>query len=222
MASPTQWTGIWANSRRSLSSVEDRGAWRAAVHGVSKSQTWLSDWTTTNSRSSSGKKVSYADDNLNCVLKDDYELPGDGRQRCERWVVGRGGRLPVRKAEAGNRLIQAWVKDWRGDRWVGGLRSQAGGGTPGATWASFFRCRRQKEPMGVPQQAGKNSDFISGMELVENGFDQSRLDVGCTEAREGTGKMLETVSFKWFHSRRKSHQNVISGRMGVESLVCLG
>ena len=50
--------------------------------------------------------------------------------------------------------------------------------------------------MGVPQQAGKNSDFISGMELVENGFDQSRLDVGCTEAREGTGKMLETVSFK--------------------------
>ena len=27
--------------------VKDRGAWRAAVHGVAKSQTWLSDWTTT-------------------------------------------------------------------------------------------------------------------------------------------------------------------------------
>ena len=27
--------------------VEDREAWRAAVHGVAKSQTWLSDWTTT-------------------------------------------------------------------------------------------------------------------------------------------------------------------------------
>ena len=26
--------------------VEDRGAWRAAVHGVAKSWTWLSDWTT--------------------------------------------------------------------------------------------------------------------------------------------------------------------------------
>ena len=26
--------------------VKDRDAWRAAVHGVSKSQTWLSDWTT--------------------------------------------------------------------------------------------------------------------------------------------------------------------------------
>ena len=27
--------------------VKDRGAWRAAVHGVTKSQKWLSDWTTT-------------------------------------------------------------------------------------------------------------------------------------------------------------------------------
>ena len=26
--------------------LKDRGAWRAAVHGVSKSQTWPSDWTT--------------------------------------------------------------------------------------------------------------------------------------------------------------------------------
>ena len=25
----------------------DRGTWRAAVHGVAKNQTWLSDWTTT-------------------------------------------------------------------------------------------------------------------------------------------------------------------------------
>ena len=27
--------------------VKDRGAWRAAVHGVAKSWTWFSDWTTT-------------------------------------------------------------------------------------------------------------------------------------------------------------------------------
>ena len=26
--------------------VEDKEAWRAAVHGVTKSQMWLSDWTT--------------------------------------------------------------------------------------------------------------------------------------------------------------------------------
>ena len=28
--------------------VMDREAWRAAVHGVPKSQTWLSDWTELN------------------------------------------------------------------------------------------------------------------------------------------------------------------------------
>ena len=27
--------------------VQDREAWHAVVHGVAKSQTWLSDWTTT-------------------------------------------------------------------------------------------------------------------------------------------------------------------------------
>ena len=30
--------------------VEDRGAWHAAVHGVTKSQTGLSDWTTTTTK----------------------------------------------------------------------------------------------------------------------------------------------------------------------------
>ena len=30
--------------------VVDREAWRAAIHGVSKSRTWLSDWTELNWR----------------------------------------------------------------------------------------------------------------------------------------------------------------------------
>ena len=38
MASPTQWTWVWVNS-----GVGDGQAWRAAVHEIAKSRTWLSD-----------------------------------------------------------------------------------------------------------------------------------------------------------------------------------
>ena len=46
-ASPTQWTWVWANSREMVKDKED---WWAAVHGVTKNQTWLNDWTTTKER----------------------------------------------------------------------------------------------------------------------------------------------------------------------------
>ena len=37
----------WKNSM-------DRGAWRATVHGVTKSQTWLNDWTLTHATKENG------------------------------------------------------------------------------------------------------------------------------------------------------------------------
>ena len=43
MASLTQWTWVWASLWEIL---KDREARRAAVHGATKTQTWLSDWTT--------------------------------------------------------------------------------------------------------------------------------------------------------------------------------
>ena len=42
MASSTEWTWVWANPRRQWRTGKDCCA---AVHGVAKSQTWLSDWT---------------------------------------------------------------------------------------------------------------------------------------------------------------------------------
>ena len=44
MASLTQWTWVWVNSEL----VVDREAWRAAVHEVTKSQTWLHNWAELN------------------------------------------------------------------------------------------------------------------------------------------------------------------------------
>ena len=43
MASSTQWTWVWTSREM----VKEREAWHAAVHGVAKSQTLLSNWTTT-------------------------------------------------------------------------------------------------------------------------------------------------------------------------------
>ena len=41
MASPTQQTWVWVNS----SICDGQRGWPVAVHGVTKSRTWLSDWT---------------------------------------------------------------------------------------------------------------------------------------------------------------------------------
>ena len=45
IASSTQWTWVWVSSRELVMNKE---AWHAAVHGVAKNRTRLSDWTELN------------------------------------------------------------------------------------------------------------------------------------------------------------------------------
>ena len=47
-ASPTLWTWVWVISGNWWWTGMDRESWYAAVHGVTKSQTWLSNWTALN------------------------------------------------------------------------------------------------------------------------------------------------------------------------------
>ena len=51
MSSPTQWAWVWVSSRTGMPGIPDvmdREAWHAAVPGVAKSRTWLSEWTELN------------------------------------------------------------------------------------------------------------------------------------------------------------------------------
>ena len=54
------------NLRKLWETVEDRRAWHAAVHGASKSQTRLSNWTTTSIPSSSSFRFSLKLANPHC------------------------------------------------------------------------------------------------------------------------------------------------------------
>ena len=89
--------------------VKDREAWRAAVHGVAKSWTWLSDWTTTNA--------------IHIIP---WWLRGkESASQClpmqETWVQSLGRKDPLEKEMATNSSILAWKIPWTEE--PGGLQS---------------------------------------------------------------------------------------------------
>ena len=59
--------------------VMDREAWRAAIHGVAKSQTWLSDWTELIFKSGNKKRSSMWDRKRNNITRN-YDLLMSFRQ----------------------------------------------------------------------------------------------------------------------------------------------
>ena len=73
--------------------VMDREAWRAAVHGVAKSWTWLNDWTELNWTDARGQRV--------CQYMAGVALPYG---RAEIWV----NRIQEKKGE----VLRVWVREW--------------------------------------------------------------------------------------------------------------
>ena len=72
MASPTRWTWVWVNSRNWWWE-----AWRAAIHGVAKSRTQLSEWT----------ELNWGMWNLNSTVKNLTCTPYVERCSLNHWVT---------------------------------------------------------------------------------------------------------------------------------------
>ena len=81
--------------------VMDREAWHAAIHGVAKSRTWLSDWTELNWWRHQASQVAL-------VVKNPPANAGD----IEMWVWSLGQEDPLEEGMATHSSILAWRIPW--------------------------------------------------------------------------------------------------------------
>ena len=84
--------------------VMDREAWRALVHGIAKSWTWLSDWT--------GLKVSLDRPLVGTALA--QPAPGLGRARAWGWWWGQSVRAAHLVVAQGFGIRRVCSRDWQG------------------------------------------------------------------------------------------------------------
>ena len=100
--------------------VKDRGAWRAPVHGVAKSPTRLSDWTTT----TTVFKVTFAKSGSNPTLSGSFqggswEVPGFGVPRASQALSRlRMASLPCTLLPSGVKMKNRYVRTSLVGQWL--------------------------------------------------------------------------------------------------------
>ena len=109
------------NLSKLLETVKDRDAWSAAVHGVTKSQTQLSDWTTTTSTHGVLFSLNKEWSGLASPEAPGKESTCDAGDLQETWVWFLFQEDPLEEEMATYSGILAWEIPWTEER--GGLQS---------------------------------------------------------------------------------------------------
>ena len=194
VSSLTWWTWVWARSQKL---VMDREAWHAAVHGVTKSWTWLSNWTATTPPSGPQGPVWVALAQLwdpICFLLLQW-------QEWEGWEVWSWQEWGADPAELGHWEDLGFHSKWEGTRWDLGAQEcqdQAPSGCWKETWRARWLPREQgggycKSP-GRSWRRLRTGQSPGGKQLVKQGSDSNHMWVPM-----GAGARLVRNHHLWIH-----------------------